>query len=282
MTHQIVQVNNNAPGSVKREQVQNFYEYTQKSKSTSSRRTYQFGWNRFAFWLECHGYAINGTGNDIALLAGIFLSEMAKQRQLKPTSINTYLAAIKHHLWESYQIELDHPEIRRAMKGIRHDMRDVRKTKKAAILINDLHAILNPLHGSSKLTDIRDKAMLLLGFCGAFRRSELSGIHLEHIRFDKEGITILLPWSKTDQAGQGQSVQIPRGKNEHTCPILALNAWLDASKISEGAIFRAITKHGVIQPKQMTDKAIAMIIKIRCAADWSPQQLKQKLPIPLS
>jgi integrase len=263
MTHQIIQVNNNVSGSINHEHVQTFYEYTQKSKSNSSRRTYQFGWNRFTTWLSENGYSLSNSANDIALQVGMFLSALAKQRQLKPTSINTYLAAIKHHIWEMRQIELDHPEIRRAMKGIRYDMRDIRKDKKEAILVGDLHEILKPMQGSSKLIDIRDKAILLLGFSGAFRRSELAGIHLEHIQFDRDGITILLPWSKTDQSGQGQRIQIPHGKNEHTSPIIALNTWLAAAGIKSGAIFRPITKHGVIQPTQMTDRAIALIVKKR-------------------
>lgn len=263
MSQDIIQVKDYVPCQINREHVQNFYEYTQKSKSNSSRRTYQFGWNKFNTWLDDNGYTLGNAHKDIAMLVGMFLSDLAKKRELKPTSINTYLAAIKHHLWETQQIELDHPEIRRAMKGIRHDMRDIRKDKKEAILVNDLHAILDPLQGSNKLIDIRDKALLLLGFSGAFRRSELAGIYREHIQFDREGISILLPWSKTDQAGNGQVVQIPYGRNEHTCPIRALTAWLSATGINEGAVFRAITKHSVLQPKQITDKAIALIIKKR-------------------
>lgn len=272
MSNQIVQVNNNVPGNLKREHVQNFYEYTQKDKSDSSRRTYQFGWDRFNAWLDENGYSLGNSSNDIAFRVGMFLTDIAKKRQLKPTSINTYLAAIKHHLWETQKIELDHPEIRRAMKGIRNDMRDIRKDKKEAILVNDLHEILKPLQGSERPIDVRDKALLLLGFSGAFRRSELAGIHFEHIQFDREGISVLLPWSKTDQAGHGQVVQIPYGRNDNTCPILALKTWLYTAKIESGAVFRSITKHGVIQG-QMTDKAVSLIVKKRAAGLFNEKNI---------
>jgi integrase len=209
----------------------------------------------------------------IPLWVGSFLTDMAKERNLKLSSINTYLAAIKHHLWETRKLELDHPEIRRAMKGIRNDMRNVRKNKKEAILVDDLHEILKPLQGSTKLIDIRDKALLLLGFSGALRRSELAGVQLEHIKFDKEGITILLPWSKTDQTGQGQAVQIPHGKNQTSCPVIALNDWLNAANIRNGAVFKAVNRHGTIQPKQITDKAVALIIKKRAGGIFNEMNI---------
>jgi integrase len=263
MTNQIITTTKQLPGHEVLEDVQIFYEYTQKSKSDSSRKTYRYGWEKFTNWLKEKGYDLDGSQFPIPALVGMFLTSMAKKRELKATSLNCYLAAIKHYLWETMKIELDHPEIRRAMKGVRNDMRDISKDKKAAILVNDLQEILKPMHGSIKLIDVRDKALLLLGFSGAFRRSELVGIHLEHVKFDKEGISILLPWSKTDQQGEGQTVQIPYGKHKDTCPILALKAWLDSSHIKKGAVLRAITRHGVVQPGKMTDKAVALIIKKR-------------------
>jgi integrase len=263
MSYEIISMNTFLPTKNAIEQVQNFYEYTQKSKSNNSRRTYKFGWDKFINWCNEHKYDLENLQHPIQMLVGMFISSMAKDRKLKPTSINCYLAAIKHYLWETKKIELDHPEIRRAMKGIRHDMRDIRKIKKEAILVKDLQEILQPIQGSCKLIDIRDKALLLLGFSGAFRRSELAGIHLEHIKFDRDGITILLPWSKTDQAGQGQTVQIPYGRHQDTCPVTALKSWLNVAKIEQGAVFRSINKHGTIQPNQMSDKAVALIIKKR-------------------
>jgi len=109
-------------------------------------------------------------------------------------------------------------------------------TRANIILVEDLKAILKPMQESDKLIDIRDRALLLIGFSGAFRRSELAGIWMKHISFDRGGISILLPWSKTDQGGDGQVVQIPYRRYEETCSVSALQKWLQASSISEGAV----------------------------------------------
>lgn len=262
MASQIITTESSLSNPIAQDQVRDFYEYTQKDKAESSRRTYAFGWAKFSEWCKSHGYTLNNA-KEVPLFVGMFLSSMAKERKLKLASLNTYLAAIKHHLWESMKIELDHPEIKRAMKGIRNEMRSVPKNKKKAILVEDLREILKPILDSNKLIDIRDRALLLLGFAGGFRRSELAAIRLEHISFDRGGISVLLPWSKTDQGGQGQVVQIPFGRHEETCPVTALNRWLEKANITEGAIFRPVNRHGFIGANQITEKAIALIVKKR-------------------
>lgn len=262
MASQIISTESSLANPIAQEQIRDFYEYTQKNKSESSRRTYAFGWAKFTDWCESHGYTFYNP-KEVPLLVGMFLSAMAKEKKLKLASLNTYLAAIKHHLWESMKIELDHPEIKRAMKGIRNEMRSMPKNKKKAILVEDLREILRPMVESNKLIDIRDRALLLLGFAGAFRRSELAGIHIAHISFERGGISILLPWSKTDQIGHGQVVQIPFGRHEETCPVTALNKWIEKGCITEGALFRPINRHGSVGANQITEKAIALIVKKR-------------------
>lgn len=272
MVDQIILSESSLANSLAQEQVRDFYEYTQKDKSESSRRTYAFGWAKFNDWCKGHGYSLQSQ-KEIPLLVGMFLSSMAKEGRLKLASLTTYLAAIKHYLWELMRVELDHPEIKRAMKGIRNEMRGIPKNKKKAILVEDLREILKPLSGSDKLIDIRDRAILLVGFSGAFRRSELAGIRLDHISFDREGISICLPWSKTDQAGHGQVVQIPYGRHEETCPVLALQKWLESSSIGEGAVFRSINRYGAIWANQITEKAIALIVKKRVAGIFDEREI---------
>ena len=119
--------------------------------------------------------------------------------------------------------------------------------------------MVSSIGDSERLIDLRDKALLLLGFSGAFRRSELVGIDFEHISFDQEGVSILIPFSKTDQAGQGHHVEIPRRESSNNCPILALIKWLKASNIKNGPIFKPITKHGVILEQRLSGKAVSLI-----------------------
>ena len=92
------------------------------------------------------------------------------------------------------------------------------------------------------LVGLRDRALLLLGFAGALRRSELCAIEVEHITWKPRSFELLIPRSKTDADGEGARLGIPRGKAEVTCPVRALQAWLKAAGIERGPVFRAITR----------------------------------------
>jgi integrase len=113
---------------------------------------------------------------------------------------------------------------------------------------------------------IRDRALLLVGFAGAFRRSELVGLNREDVEFVSEGLVTTLRRSKTDQEGHGRKVAVPFGSNLETCPVRALQAWLDISKIASGAIFHPINRHGRIQPGRLSGEAVAIVVKRYAAA----------------
>jgi len=107
----------------------------------------------------------------------------------------------------------------------------------------------------------RDKALLLLGFAGAFRRSEIASLMVEDLTFSRDGITVLLRRSKTDQEGEGRKIGIPYGSNIDTCPVRAIEDWLQASSITTGPLFRSVNKGGKVQASPLCDKAIALIVK---------------------
>jgi integrase len=92
---------------------------------------------------------------------------------------------------------------------------------------------------------------LLIGFAGALRRSELVGLDLEHVTWTKQGMWLLIVRSKTDTAGEGAEIGIPRGQSPETCPVAALKAWLHAGKISSGPLFRKVTRWGVVEPARL-------------------------------
>lgn len=108
--------------------------------------------------------------------------------------------------------------------------------------------------------------MLLLGFAGALRRSELVGIHREHLSFTAEGIRLQLPRSKTDQEGQGAEVGIPRGEKAATCPVRAIEAWLQASDCRYGPVFRKVTVWGTVEPQALHPDAVRQILQKRAKA----------------
>ena len=128
----------------------------------------------------------------------------------------------------------------------------------AALSADDLFEIIRSLGPSTK--DIRDAAILLVGFAGAFRRSELASIDLNDIGFGQNGLSIRLCRSKTDQDGRGRKVSIPR-LGSPICPVNTMEQWLSVSKIKEGAVFRPVTKGGKIVARRISPEAIACLVK---------------------
>lgn len=108
---------------------------------------------------------------------------------------------------------------------------------------------------------IRDRAFLLLGFAGAFRRSELVDLDVIDIVVNPDGVIATIRRSKTDQEGASQKVGIPYGRRPDTCPVLALTAWLELAGITSGPIFRPITRHGAILPARLSDRSVARIVQ---------------------
>jgi site-specific recombinase XerD len=117
---------------------------------------------------------------------------------------------------------------------------------------------LAPLAGT-RLSATRDRALLLIGFAGAFRRSELVALNADDIEETVEGLRVTIRRSKTDQEGHGHVIAIPRGVI--ACPVTALKAWLEAAAITQGAVFRPIAKGGRIRPTRLTDRSVADIVK---------------------
>jgi len=106
--------------------------------------------------------------------------------------------------------------------------------------------------------------LLLIGFAGAFRRSELVSLDVDDAQFTQDGLVVTLRRSKTDQEGAGRKVGLPYGSHPITCPVRALRAWLENASITRGPIFRYVDRHGNVGPHRLTDQVVALVVK-RCA-----------------
>ena len=93
------------------------------------------------------------------------------------------------------------------------------------------------------------------------RRSELVGIDVADLAFTDEGLVVIIRRSKTDQTGEGRKIGIPFGANPETCPVRAVQSWLDESRIDEGSVFRAVSRGGLISPTRLTDRVVANAVK---------------------
>ena len=152
--------------------------------------------------------------------------------------------------------------VKATLRGLRRKQGTAQKQAKP-LLKEELFAILDPLGNSMK--DMRDRALLLLGFAGGFRRSELVGLDVADIEIVRQGIIITLRHSKTDQDGAGCKIGIPHGRTQH-CPVAAVTAWLERSKITQGAVFCPVTRYGHLQPVRLSGDAVSEVIRERLAA----------------
>jgi integrase len=127
----------------------------------------------------------------------------------------------------------------------------------------DLFRVLDAMSDGPK--DIRDRALLLIGFAGALRRSELISLDVADVAHVRRGVTLHLRHSKTDRDGRGDQIAIPYGRSR-CCAVLALNAWLAASGITEGAIFRPVDRHGRVHHCRLSSEAVSVVVRERVAA----------------
>jgi site-specific recombinase XerD len=125
---------------------------------------------------------------------------------------------------------------------------------------------------------LRDRALLLLGFAGAFRRSELVALNLEDLEFCEHGLRVTIRKSKTDQEGDGVTIAVARGS--FACPANAVRDWVELARITHGPIFRPISKRGSVLNRRLSDRAVAEVVKAYArraglkAGDFSAHSLR--------
>ena len=216
------------------------------SKSANTLRAYQSDYNDFSLFCSKNGFQAMPTEPKILALYITHLSAFSKYSTLKRR-----LASISIiHKTRGHYIDTKHPVIMENLMGIKRTNGSNQKGKKP-LLINDLKLLIEAIH-QSKENDrrkIRDKALILIGFSGGFRRSELVDIEYEDIEFVPEGVKIFVKKSKTDQSGEGMTKAIPYFDNENFCPVKSLKKWVEKIEFKEGKIFN------------ISDKSVALIIK---------------------
>ncbi len=230
------------------------HDYAHQAKAPNTWRAYRSDWRDFAAWCSDHGLpSLPAEPQTVAL----YLSALAPTH--KTSTLRRRLSAVAQaHKAAGHPSPTKAPEVALPWQGIRRT-HGTAELGKAPILTADLRALVAALPDSP--LGARDRALLLVGFAGAFRRSELVALDVADVEFTRLGLVVTIRRSKTDQEGQGRQLGIPHGADPATCPVRALRAWLDTAAIVEGPIFRPLTRHGAILPGRLSDKAVALVVK---------------------
>lgn len=165
----------------------------------------------------------------------------------------------KAHLENSLKSPTVDVTVKRTMQGIRRTFGSKQRQVRPMVK-DDLLAALVLIDRQKPIKAARDRALLLVGFAGAFRRSELVAVQMKHIVEVQGGLEIYLPVSKTDQERHGRTVFIPQGNGER-CPVRALMHWLKVAGIAEGYVFRAVSRHDCIAQHGLSSQSVALVVK---------------------
>jgi site-specific recombinase XerD len=233
-------------------------DFAKASKAPATQAAYASDFHIFEAWCTARGLcALPATA---AALCGFLADEATIGR--RASTLGRRLAAIRYfHRAADHDSPTSDEAVKATLSGIRRTIGAAPVRKRAAT--SDM-VIAMSATGTS-LRALRDRAIILLGFAGAFRRSELVALDVADLEEAPEGLWITIRRSKTDQEGLGRKVAIPRG--EVACPVAALKAWLEAAGITEGAVFRRVFNKCAqrVTDRRLAARNVATIVKAGAA-----------------
>lgn len=237
-------------------------EYRSRQRSESTMRAYRSDLADYGRWCRRHNVRpLPVDPDDLASYA----AWLAAERGLALSTIQRRLSAVS-----SAHTRAGHPSPRSAGPVV-ETLSGIARTHGAAQRKAEparwptLVAMVAANAGDG-LKASRDRAILLVGFAGAFRRSELVGLNVADLKFALEGVRVTIRKSKTDQVAAGRQVAIPYAPEGQPCPVTALRDWLTAAGITAGPVFRAVDKHGHVRARRLGARAVSEIVKASAAA----------------
>lgn len=230
--------------------------YVQKAKAPNTLRAYGFSWGIFADWCATNcRVALPADSETIEL----FLTWGIHERHYRVETLSLSLSAIQYkHVCEGFASPLTE-SVRIVMQGIVRDRREERQCKDA-VRVPHLRKICKRLDDGD-LVNIRDRAIILVGFASAWRRSELAALRPEDVKIEKQGARLWLTHSKGDQEGKGEETQIVYAKDPKICPVRALKAWLEIRGRKVGPLFCSVSPLREITYNPISGQRIADILK---------------------
>lgn len=240
----------------------------QAARAGSTLRAYAHDWQRFRTWCDENRLIPLPASPQTIIL---YSTDLTKNQGKRWNTLSRRLAAISQlHQQAGFPTPTRTWAVEQFLAGLRREL-GIAPDRKRPVLVGDLREILKQTPDS--LLGQRDRALLLLGFSGAFRRSELVALDVEDLAEVREGLVVNLRRSKTDQAGEGRKVGIPQGGEEATCPVRAVREWRARAGLTSGPLFRVMNRHGRVLDQRLSGEGVAIVIK-RYAGKlgWDPTQ----------
>ena len=228
------------------------------SKANNTLRAYRSDFKDFGAFCAKHG--LNSLPTEPKIVS-LYLTNLSKNSKISTLRRRLVSIGMVHKL-KGHYLDTKHPIIIENLMGIRRVKGSIQKGKKP-LLINHLKSIINVIDEQKiqEIKKLRDKSIILVGFGGGFRRTELISIDYEDLEFVAEGLKITIKKSKTDQYGQGMVKGLPFFNNKVYCPVTNLKQWLEISRINSGPIFRRFSKGSYLTDKRLTDQSVVLLMK---------------------
>lgn len=230
--------------------------FMEAAKAENSRRAYRSDWRLFEAWCRSHGLVCLPAAPETVAL---YMTDLAADH--KPASLQRKLTSItKAHQAAGFPTpaSMQHAVVSETLKGIRRSLGTAQPGKEP-LLTAEILQILDALDDG--LRNCRDRALLLVGFAGGFRRSELVALDVGDVSETADGLVIRVRRSKTDPEAKGTTVALPYGSTTATCPVRSYRAWISAAGIASGPVFRSVDRHGRVGQHRMNAGSVARLIK---------------------
>lgn len=231
--------------------------YAREAVPENTRRAYRADWEGFTAWCRDHDRHSMPASSETVIL---FLTALAPSHRISTLKRKAAAISTAHQL-AGHSSPVKNAGVRLCLRGIARNQAAAGHIEHCAdpLLLEDVLSMV-------RCTDetpggLRDAALLLIGFAGGFRRSELVALCYEDLTWTKDGLIIRIRLSKTDQTGKGMEKAIPFGQIDHRCPVRRLERWIEAAGINSGPLFRRIRKGGEIETEALTAQSVNLIIR---------------------
>lgn len=229
----------------------------QCAKAKNTIKSYAADWRDFADWCHYHEEKPLPTTPEVIVN---YINDLADNAHAN-TVARRITAISENHIAAGFDLEKNPTRsglVRSAISAIRREKGTFQQGK-SPMLLETLELIAEEF--TTDIASVRDKALILLGFAGAFRRSELVALNVTDLTFSPQGLIVFIARAKGDQLGKGSTIGIPYAPNKKICAVRAIEKWLKISKLQKGPLFRPFKRNNELRDTRLSDKSVALIVK---------------------